>query len=118
MSGQLWRTVRTSISFCARKYVSGTYESQGLIAAAEFSTISRTDKSWVVTSESRLRTDLPGVTIQLVSTVAYRIVVVSLEGHRRVQTSQKAHTLDHIRRQRNCNLRTEESHGSVSRYRQ
>ena len=80
--------MKTGISFCSRKYVPGTYESKGLIAAAEFGTISSTDERWVVTSEGRLCIDLPGVTVQLVATVAWRIVIVSLDGHRRVQTSQ------------------------------
>jgi hypothetical protein len=70
MSDQLWRTVKTSISLCVLRYMSGTYKSKCLVAAAEFGTISSADEGWVVTSEGRLRIDLPGVTIQLVTTVA------------------------------------------------
>ena len=70
MSDQLWRTMEISISFCVLEHVSRTYESKCIVAAAELGTISSADEGWVVTSEGRLRIDLPGVTIQLVTTVA------------------------------------------------
>ena len=70
MSAQLWRTVGISISVCVLKHMPGTYESKCLEAAAEFGVISRADEGWVVTSESRLCIDLPGVAVQLVAAVA------------------------------------------------
>lgn len=87
MSAQLWRTVGISISVCVLKHMPGTYESKCLVAAAEFGTVSSADEGWVVASEGRLRIDLSGVTVQLVTAVAWRIVVVSLDGHQHVQTS-------------------------------
>jgi hypothetical protein len=70
MSDQLWRTEEIVVSFCMLRYVSGTYESKCLVAAAEFGTVASADEGWVITSESRLRIDLPGITIQLVAAVA------------------------------------------------
>ena len=70
MSDPLWRTVELSISLCVLRYMSGTYKSKCLVAAAEFGTVSSADEGWVITTEGRLRIDLPGVTIQLVTTVA------------------------------------------------
>ena len=84
MFDQLWRNRDTIISLCALNDVSGTYESECLVSAAELGTISSADEGRVVTSEGRLRVDLPGVTVQLVATVAWRIVVVRFDGHRHV----------------------------------
>jgi hypothetical protein len=70
MFDQLWRTRDVSISFCVLNEVSGTYESKCLITAAEFGTVTSADEGWVIASESRLRVDLPGITIQLVTAVA------------------------------------------------
>lgn len=70
MSDQPWRTKETNISFCVLNEVSGTYESKCLVAAAELGTVSSADEGRVVTSEGRLRVYLPGVTVQLITTVA------------------------------------------------